>query len=82
MSEPLEYVTRKGTEKPIGYVVARNDGRTTVCWGVSDKRSYTETIPSDQIVPYEGKIYSPEEVQRRQALEAGGKIIEEENTNG
>lgn len=73
-STPTVYVTRKGTEQPVGYILSTNNGTTTVRWGSADGKNYDEDISSDEIeqVPY--KILSPEEVQIRQAEEARAKL--------
>jgi hypothetical protein len=71
---PTVYVTRKGTEQPVGYIMSTNNGTSTVRWGVSDGKDYDEDIPTDELSQVEYKILSPEEVQTRQALEAKSKL--------
>lgn len=77
MGSDLKYVKRKHTDNPTGYIHSHNNGTVTVCWGVQDGRQYLEDIPANELVYIDYEIMSPEEVQIRQAREAGGHILEE-----
>lgn len=83
----IPHVRRKGTEQPVGRVVplsrliSETEDTTLVCWGVQDKKTYEERVPVQELedVPY--KIFSPEEVQIRQAEESGLLFKIEGDTN-
>ncbi len=72
-----DYVVQKGSTSPLGIVEAIHGQHITVRWGTSDRKTFRDIFRYDQLekVPY--KVYSPDEVIKRQADEAGGKLKEE-----
>jgi hypothetical protein len=66
------HVVRKGTISPVGIVEEINDDLTVrVRWGTMDKKVYREDIPANDLSVIVEKIFSAEEIQKRQAEASG-----------
>lgn len=67
----IVHVRRKGTEKPVGYIISETGPTTLVRWGVQDRRAYEERVPTEELeeVPY--KIFSPVEVEMNNVRQSG-----------
>lgn len=80
MRNPLnigDYVRPRNALDPIGIIEDINGEVAMVRWGTADKRTFRDDIRLDQLKKVTEKIYSPDEVLKRQAEDAGGKLVEE-----
>lgn len=75
------YVTQKGSEQPVGIVEEIWQGTTGVFarvrWGTADNRTFKDEFPIDGLEIVEERIWTSDEINERQAKEAGGHLIEE-----
>lgn len=71
-----DYVVQKGSTNPTGIVEDIHGDFATVRWGTADKRTFRDEFRYDQLEIIEDSILSPDEVIKKQAEEAGGKLIE------
>lgn len=78
-----DYVKKIETPEPTGIVNELRAANTValVRWGVADGHIYTEEVPVADLIVVTEKIWTPDEIVKRQAEEAGGKF-KDDITNG
>lgn len=69
-------VVQKGSSDPVGVIEDIHGDFMTVYWGTADRQSFRDEFRYDQLERSPHKSLSPDEVEKRQAAEKGGKIVE------
>lgn len=76
-----DYVVLKGGTNTVGKIVALEYihgvlTTATVNWGTADNRLYQDDIPIEELEEFTEPILQPDEVLKRQAEAAGGKLVD------
>lgn len=71
-------VVQKGSTDPVGEVEDVHGDFVTVYWGTADRKSFRDEFRYDQLEKSPHLTLSPDEVEKRQAAEKGGKLLEDD----